>query len=130
MGKAKKDPSVSIPERILTQLRRADTIYLGACVVQGPGSWTRIGPTWVVPGVGWITAGAGVAKWGTQAGLAQLAGPTAVDAAPQLHALGWSIMERPNVVFAMDDAAVAASYMKETRVLTGVYDAWEAGGRL
>lgn len=94
-----------IPPRIKGQLDRADALFMGFCVVQAPGAWTRIGPTWLVPGVGWITDGLGVRRWGTTEGLAQLAGEKAADAQPEWHARGWSIVPTPNVVYALDDVA-------------------------
>ncbi len=90
----------SPPDRILTQIQRKDATYLGVVVVQASGAWTRCGPTWVVPGLGWIVYGPGLAEWKTNKGLAQLACETVE---PRYHATAWGISPVPNIAFAIED---------------------------
>lgn len=90
--------------RIAALLRAPGTEYLGPCVVQDPGAWTRLGPTWRVAGDRYICIGPGVNVWGTTQGLAELA--TADTAKPKFHAIGISISPRPNIIFAMTPEAI------------------------
>lgn len=76
-------------------------IYLGPTVVQAQGAWTRCGPTWIVPGIGWVVFGPGVHVWRTTEGLAQLAEDLAVE--PTWHAIGVAVAAH-NISFAMLDA--------------------------
>jgi len=91
---------------LLALLAREGTIYVGPTIVQAKGAWSRMGPTWLVPGVGWVCYGPGVDKWGTTQGLAELS--SADSAKPSMHAVGWSIAPDPNIVFPMVEAAVNA----------------------
>lgn len=95
--------------RVLQQIQRPDAIYLGPCIVQDPGAWTRMGPTWYVPGIGRICVGPGVSRWGTKLGLAELA--TTGAPTPVLHAVGVSIGPSTNIVYAMLQEAVDARDM-------------------
>lgn len=117
----------NIPERIALCLRDPATRYMGTCVIQAPGAWTRVGPCWVVPGVGWVCYGPGVERWGTSKGLAQLA----VDAAckPSLHATAWTTVPAPNLAFALESAALSAPYFREVKEAATAADEWEARGR-
>lgn len=73
--------------------------YMGLCIVQTPGSWTRIGPTWFADGIGWLCAGMGVANWCTSNGLGQLATDKSVR--PRFHAGASTWSPLPNLVFAV-----------------------------
>jgi hypothetical protein len=72
--------------------------YMGVCIVQSPGAWTRIGPTWLTP-VGWINVGPGVSRWGTKLGLGELA--VSITPTPSLHAVSLTISPTPNLVYAV-----------------------------
>lgn len=89
--------------RVLAQVKDEKSVYLGPCVVQAPGGWTRVGPTWQTP-VGWVIVGPGIANWGTTQGLAELA--SASTAKPKLHALGVAVTPDPNIVYAMVPDAI------------------------
>ncbi len=99
----KKKTATTPPTRILTQIQRKDAIYMGVCSVQAKGAWTRCGPTWTVPGVGWIVYGPGVAEWKTTKGLAQI---SVEPVTPTWHATAWGIAPEPNIVFAVEDHAL------------------------
>lgn len=101
-AKAERTPTSRIPSRIRAVVERKDATYMGTCIMQAPGAWSRMGPTWCVPGIGWVTYGPGVASWGTTAGLAQLAADHG-ECSPTWHATGWSIEPNPNIVFAVPD---------------------------
>lgn len=108
--------------RITRLLERPDTQYMGACIVQAPGAWTRMGPTWLVPGVGWVVIGPGVANWGTTSGLAQLATDPAA-CSPQWHTVGVAICPAPNLVFAATADSLAATQLAEVaRLVVEVAD--------
>lgn len=79
--------------------------YLGVTVVQAKAAWTRVGPTWLLPGIGYFVAGPGVADWGTKLGLAELAISTSPT--PTFHAEGLSCAPEPNIVFAVRDEVAA-----------------------
>lgn len=104
----------SIP-RIKDMLKREGVEYLGPCVVQAPGSWTRVGPTWIVPGIGWVCIGPGAKTWGTKAGLAELA--TFDTATPEWHAVGVAVVPDPNLVFAVTKEALGSGHMSEVKEL-------------
>ena len=115
----------SVP-RVKAALNRSGVEYMGPCVVQSPGAWTRVGPTWIVPGIGWVTVGLGVCQWGTTAGLAELASqPTAT---PKWHALGISISPAPNLVFAVTVQALESPNMADVARFAQEVDV-EAGSR-
>ncbi len=101
--------------RVEAQIKDARTVYAGPCVVQAPGGWTRVGPTWITP-VGWVVAGPGAASWGTTQGLAQLASEG--TATPTWHAVGIAIAPAPNVVYAVLPDALASKAMETVRGLT------------
>ena len=108
MRKTKEAPSIAEQFRELAEASKellSESRYLGPCVVQCPGAWTRIGPTWVHPNLGWICLGPGVANWGTTMGLAELA--TLGTAKPNWHASGVGISS-PNVSFVMTHRAIDA----------------------
>lgn len=107
--------------RVAALLRRPGVIYVGAAVVQSPGAWTRVGPTWLVPGIGWVTIGAGARDWGTKSGLAELA--TANTAKPTWHAEGISVSPTPNEVFAGTPDALGSGPMSRIAELTAQADA-------
>jgi hypothetical protein len=86
---------------------REHGIYLGVCIMQASGAWTRMGPTWHIPAHGWVCVGPGMATWGTTHGLAELATSTAPS--PKLHAAACTIAPVPNLIFAVQ-AAVIAKY--------------------
>jgi hypothetical protein len=122
MATTKTKPGIGVRDmlesapRVAAALSRPGTIYYGACVVQTPGAWTRVGPTWLVPGLGWVTVGLGVRQWGTTAGLAELASqPTAK---PTWHARGVSVVPAPNLVFAVTSQALASEYMVDVASMT------------
>lgn len=102
--------------RIARLLETPGTIYFGACIVQAPGAWCRVGPAWRVPGVGVVVIGPGLARWGTTTGLAQLAGAGAPACKPEWHAVGIAICE-PNVMFAITTIALASSQLVEIAAL-------------
>jgi hypothetical protein len=102
--------------RIERLIKREDTVYMGPCVVQDPGSWSRIGPTWLVKGVGWVCIGLGVKTWGTTEGLAELA--TKTTAKPAYHALGLSVSQTPNIVFAVTAEALGSKALSEVKSLS------------
>ena len=87
--------------RVEEMLKTEGTKYMGACLVQSPGAWTRVGPTWLVPGLGWVTYGPGARRWGTEKGLAELA--TGDSTNTEWDAEGVSISPNPNVVYAVSD---------------------------
>lgn len=88
-----------------SKIGSGDPIYLGVLVVQAPGAWSRVGPTWIVPGVGHLVFGPGLRTWGTSEGLAQLACDTKTQ--PQWHAIGVSTTD-PDITFYMFDEVVEA----------------------
>lgn len=93
----------------------AETTYMGPCVVQSPGAWTRVGPTWHHPTFGWITVGPGTKRWGTTEGLAELA--TQVTANPGWHAEGVAVSPAPNLVFAITEDALTSEHMARVKEL-------------
>lgn len=120
----KSDTLASLLEqapRIARLLETPGTIYFGVCIVQAPGAWSRVGPTWRVPGVGVVVIGPGIARWGTTAGLAQLAGAGVATAKPEWHAVGLAICE-PNLMFAVTASALAAPQMAEVTALAAEVD--------
>lgn len=102
--------------RIARILEMPGVVYLGACIVQAPGAWSRVGPTWRVPNMFTIVIGPGLARWGTTKGLAELA-VAAADCKPEWHAMGIAICETPNIVFAITAKALAAKVMSEVATL-------------
>jgi hypothetical protein len=80
-------------------LRRMDmtgATYYGVCLVNGPGGWTRAGPTWQLRTGNWVCVGPGVAKWGTTKGLAELASEAPL--ATEWHAVAATIAPDPHLV--------------------------------
>ena len=98
--------------------------YMGPCVVQTPGAWTRVGPTWLIPGVGWLVVGPGAANWGTKKGLAELA--TDVTPSPTWHAIGLAISPDPNLVFAVVEEVLRSPAMTEVAALAVEAEALDA----
>jgi len=111
---------IDMAPRVKAALKRPGVIYMGPCVVQAPGAWTRVGPTWLVPNVGWITVGPGARQWGTTQGLAELASED--TAKPTWHSLGISIVPDPHLVFAMQEGGLKSSYMSDVRQLSEEVD--------
>jgi hypothetical protein len=91
------------PARLLALIQRPDTEYMGACVVQGSGGWSRLGPTWWTVR-GWVCWGPGLARWQTTEGLAELVSQT--SATPKYHANGWTCAPLPNMVFYVEDHVI------------------------
>jgi len=112
-----------VDERALRIIREAE--YIGPCVVQSPGAWTRVGPTWIHPRHGWITVGLGAAEWGTSAGLAELA--SASTAKPRWHCSGTSVSPEPNIVFFCTEAALGSELFGEVMELTKQAEKMESG---
>jgi len=69
--------------------------YIGVCLVCGSEGWTRAGPTWIRQNGNYLVVGPGVAVWGTERGLAQLA---ITKAKPSWHEVAASIAPIPNIV--------------------------------
>ena len=110
MAKLKKENWKPLFDRARALIKTPGTIYLGPCVVQSPGAWTRVGPTWIIPGVGWLSIGPGAREWGTKEGLAELA--SRATANPSWHAEGVSITKDPTVAFACTEQALSSDPMK------------------
>lgn len=111
------------------QLRGKDAVYMGPCVVQCPGAWSRCGPTWLVPVGGtavWGVVGPGVLRWGTTEGLAQL---TVGGAKPTWHSVGFAWSPLPNLAFAMTAAALQEGPMEAVARLASSADRWIKDGR-
>jgi len=91
-------------------------LYLGSCIVQAPGAWTRVGPTWLDRErlQAWVVVSIGAARWGTSEGLAQLA--TSVDCKPQWHAPGTAIVPLPNLAFLIEPHVLQAEHMAPVRM--------------
>lgn len=123
--KQKQEIVCAPPARLAAILRSPMASYLGPCVVNAKGGWTRIGPTWRVEGHGWVCWGAGVRVWNTTEGLAQLASDPNTPS-PTWHAVGWATAEEPNVVFHMEDGAYKSNAMADIRVMTNSVEAWLA----
>lgn len=97
--------------RILKWLRDSSTEYIGPCILDAPGAWTRCGPTWLTKGGIWLVYGPGVCEWGTTEGLAQLARDP--QCTPQLHAVGVAMIPNPNLVFACTDSVLDLLKIRE-----------------
>ena len=104
------------PDRTLALLKKAHDdgalSYHGVCVVQAKAAWSRVGPTWSVPGIGWFVAGPGLKSWGTSKGLAEFV--VSMEPTPEYHSEGMACCPEPNIVFALVDSVV------EGRKLTGL----------
>lgn len=107
--------------RVAALLEMPGTIYLGACIVQAPGAWTRLGPTWLVPGIGTVVIGLGLARWGTSKGLAELA-TAAGGCKPEWHAVGLAICPAPNLIFAITAESLATAPMAAIAELAAEVD--------
>lgn len=106
--------STQVPPVMELLVMSSEALYLGPCIMQAPGGWTRAGPTWYVRGDRlWICYGPGVASWGTTRGIAQLA--SADDCKPSWHDTGWVTAPDPNIVLPMLTIAIEASYMQPVR---------------
>lgn len=119
--KTKIEVKCAPPARIAALLRRATTFYMGPCCVNASGGWTRVGPTWDVPGYGWIVWGPGAERWGTTMGLAELA--VLGSAKPKWHASAWVSAPKSNAAFHMEELALESSYMIEVRAMADAVDA-------
>lgn len=95
--------SISLSPRVRALLRRPDNEYLGVCIVQAPGAWSRMGPTWLTARGIWICCGPGLGVWGTTLGLAELAHD--ITAKPTWHACAAGMCPQPNLVFAVSPEA-------------------------
>lgn len=109
-------------QRVLALLAGAE--YVGCCIVQSPGAWTRLGPTWVHPTHGWITVGVGVRDWGTKEGLGELA--TSPNPSPEWHAPATAASPAPNAVFFVTAAALEPASRSMIRALLAAANAWMA----
>jgi hypothetical protein len=98
-------PIFAPPPRLEPILRHPETVYMGACLVQANGAWTRSGPTWLTK-YGWVIWGPGLRSWGTTKGLAELASERTPT--PTWHAPGWSNVPNPNIVFYVEELGQAA----------------------
>lgn len=94
--------------RLAAQVR-ARGEYMGACIVQAPGGWARIGPTWHVPGLGWVVVGSGVNRWNTTLGLAEIA--TVGCKKTTWHADGVAVAPAPNIVYAVLQGALDSGHV-------------------
>lgn len=103
-----------------SKIGSAAPTYLGPMVVQAPGAWSRVGPTWVVPGIGWLVFGPGLRTWGTSEGLAQLGCDP--NTQPQWHAIGVSFVPEPDISFGMLPEVVKA-HQKVLEVMLALGDA-------
>lgn len=112
---------------LLTPIGRAavkDGKYLGVCVLNAPGGWTRCGPAWRMPesspvGSGFVIMGVGVQSWGTNEGLAQLAvGVGNNIAKPNWHAAGLSLSDTAYLCLAVLPGSAAES--ADTKMLATV----------
>ena len=97
--------------RLLTAIKSTQSTYWGVCVMQAPGGWTRVGPTWHIRDHGWVTVGPGAGQWGTKSGLAELA--SAATATPKMHASGAVLSPQPNLVIPCTPEAVAHLKLSE-----------------
>lgn len=70
---------------------------MGVAIVQAPGAWSRMGPTWNHPEHGWFCFGPGIQAWNTEQGLAELA--VSKKPAPAWHATALACAPEPNIVF-------------------------------
>lgn len=119
----KKEKAAAAPPDYAAMLATAPQVaallprsrYMGVCVVQAAGGWTRIGPTWIMPDGLWAVFGPGVARWGTTGGLAQLA--SEATPTPTLHAVGLAVAQSPNIVYALTDGARASDALAEVFVI-------------
>jgi hypothetical protein len=84
--------------------RDPEIMYMGVCIVQAPGAWTRIGPTWHSARFGWLCAGVGVQYWQTNQGLGELA--VNPDVKPAWHAAAVTWAPLPNLVFPLNEGVV------------------------
>lgn len=113
-----------VPDRIAGLLRTKGTVFLGPTIVQCPGAWTRVGPTWAVPGIGWVVYGPGIFKWGTTSGLAQLCRED--TGKTTMHATAWSTVPTPNLGFAVEEGGMRAKAFEEVASATAAAEAWWA----
>ena len=101
-------------------IRASGTEYLGPCIVQCEGSWTRVGPTWVTQRGIWVVFGPGLSRWGTTEGLAQLSISDAVT--PVWHSIGVGIVPTPHICFPVMRTLLSASHMETVRLCTEIGD--------
>ena len=90
----------------------ADAEYIGVTVLNAPGGWTRVGPTWRTRH-GYLVYGPGAARWGTTLGLAELA--SAPTAKPTWHATGWALCPAPNILYLVAEVALGSKAMGPVR---------------
>lgn len=112
------------PAPLLSDLRAAK--YYGVAVFQAAGGWTRIGPTWRLPGGEWAVFGPGVARWGTSLGLAELA--CSKSPTPTLHAVGLGVSPSVNIIYALLDEARANSNLAEVFEIEAAIAGSQYGG--
>lgn len=102
-----------------------EAVYIGPCVVQSPGAWTRVGPTWYDRTTRvWVTIGPGAAQWNTTSGIAQLALDPNVS--PSWHETGVSLSPEPNLVFVMHPNTLTGKAFDTIRELADTAERWEA----
>jgi hypothetical protein len=92
-----------------------EATYMGCCIMQAPGAWTRIGHTWHHDRHGWFVWGHGIVRWGTKRGLAELVGGAGTT--PELHALGLSCAPTPNMLFAVHGEALENPHLAPVKEL-------------
>lgn len=108
----KKDEKLGIIPRIsdrcVAMIREPGTRYFGVCILQAPGAWSRLGPTWRTSDNVWICAGPGLGRWNTRRGLAEISQD--VTANPEIHATGVAMCPKPNLVFEV--SAMSIEHLK------------------
>lgn len=96
--------------RVYAQVRdKSRSTYLGPTIVQAPGGWCRIGPTWLVQGLGWVVCGPGINRWNTTEGLAEIA--TKGCEKTTWHADGVAVAQAPNLVFSVLKSALESGHV-------------------
>lgn len=89
---------IVVPSRIVRVIRMKRSLYIGVCIVQAKGGWSRLGPTWRTA-IGFVVVGRGINSWGTTLGLAQLCVDTSCS--PSWHAAAVAVAPEPNLVLAV-----------------------------
>lgn len=108
------------PKRLIDKLRRAE--YVGASIVQSPGSWNRVGAVWMLRPDLWVCYGPGLYDWGTTRGLGELC--VNPGCSPEWHPAVWTSHPSPNCVMHIEDNVLATAHMSEVRTIVEWADAW------